>query len=180
MGTGIPKGVFYQTGMTNDHPDLTTKRKLPRLPVLTVPALIALTVVTGIVFTIGWFWFGWQDISQNRLILRSLPVPPGTERTNVSSYGYDTDDSMLTPPSSWNTLAEYKFSDYKREDLEDYYISRLSGEWQHCSREFSEGVWFEKGNVLIGLDTEGAASANGPGSFEIHISQSYPSKKCSR
>ena len=148
--------------------------KAARYPWWSLPAIIALTALLAVVFNAGWFWLGWQDIAQNRLILRSLPVPPGAERTNVSSYGYGNDDSLLTPPSSWNTLAEYKFPDYNREDLEEFYISRLSSEWQHCNREISEGVWFEKDNVLTALDTEEAPYTNGPGSFEIHISQSYP------
>ena len=142
--------------------------------------LIALTVTVAVVFTVGWFWFGWQDISQNRLILRSLPVPPGAERTDVSSNGYSKDDSFITPPGSWGTLAEYDFDDYDQEYLAEFYISRLSDDWQHCMRDISPGVWLVKDNVLIGVDTSSAPSVKGPGSFEIYVDQHYVRNPCDR
>ena len=166
--------------MTDDNPSLIRKGKHLKPTVPTTLALIALTVIVTIVFTLGWFWFGWQDIAQNRLILRSLPVPPGVERTNVSSSGYSNDDSFITPPGSWSTLAEYHFDDYDREYLSEFYISGLSDEWQHCVRDLVPGVWLVKDNVLVGVDTSNAPTLKGPGSFEIHVDQRHVRNPCDR
>ncbi len=106
--------------------------------------------------------------------------PAGTERTNVSSSGYSKDDSFITPPGSWGTLAEYDFDDYDQEYLAEFYISRLSDEWQHCMRDLAPGVWFVRENVLVGVDTANAPSVKGPGSFEIHIAQHYVRNPCDR
>ena len=100
QGTTGPKEVSEEEGMTDHDSGTTRKGKPPRTATL---VLLALTTMVAIVFTVGWFWFGWQDIAQNRLILRSLPVPPGAERNNVDSYGYSRDDSFITPPGSWST-----------------------------------------------------------------------------
>ena len=161
--------------MTDDNSRLTRKGKYPRP---TVPIILALTVIVAIAYTVGWFWFGWQDIAQNRLILRSLPVPPGAERTNVSSYGYSKDHSFITPQEIWGTLAEYYFEVYDQEYLAEFYSSRLSKEWQYCMRELGPGVWLVKDNVLVGVDTSNAPSVKGPGSFDIHVDQHYVRNPC--
>ena len=161
-----------------DHDSGTTRKRNPPRPATL--ALLALTTMVAIVFTVGWFWFGWQDIAQNRLILRSRPVPPGAERTNVDSYGYSRDDSFITPPGSWSTLAEYYFDDYDQEFLAEFYISRLSGEWQHCVRDLVPGLWLVKDDVLVGVDTSNSPLVKGPGSFEIHVDRHYVRNPCDR
>lgn len=179
-GTASLKEVSEEAGMTNKNPGTTRIPKYFRPTVPVILALTGLTVIVAITFMVGWFWFGWQDIAQNRLILRSLPIPPGAERTNVSSYGDSEDDSILTPPGNWNTLAEYDFDDYDREYLAEFYISAISGEWQHCVRELVPGVWFVRDNVLVGVSTSNAPSVKGPGSFEIHVDQDYVRNPCDR
>ena len=161
--------------MPADNSGLTRKGKFPPP---TAPIILALAVIVAIAFTVGWFWFGWQDIAQERLILRSIPVPPDADRTNVSSYGYSTDDGFITPPESWGTSAEYYFEDYDREYLAEFYTSRLSEEWQHCIRDLVPGVWLVKDDVLVGVDTSNTPPVKGPGSFAIHVDQHFVRNPC--
>ena len=141
-------------------------------------AAFTLAILVALVSTVGWIWLGWRDIAENRLILSSLPIPPGAERTHIDSYGYSRDDSMITPPESWGTLAEFEFRDYTREYLADFYISRLSPEWEHCMRTFAEGVWFVRGDSVVGIDTSNAPSRKGAGSFEIHVQHAEARNPC--
>ena len=131
--------------MTNCAPETTRKGKYARS---TLPIIVATVVLVVLASTAGWFWLGWPDIVQNRRILSSLPMPPDTERTYIGSNGYSKDDSVITPPERWGTLAEFEFQNHTREStfhgchrnenthtrqgrveyLAEFYISRMSPE----------------------------------------------------
>ena len=150
------------------------------LGIFTLYRVFALAFLVSVVSTVGWVWCGWGYVAENRLLLNSLPVPPGAERTHVSSYGYSSDDSMITPSERWGTRAEFEFRDYTREDLHEFYISRLSTEWEYCRKTSFEGVWFVRGDAKVGLDTSNAQSGEGTGSFDIHVEHDYARNPCDK
>ena len=136
---------------------------------LKVPILVAL-VGLGILTAVGLVWFGWWDIAQNRRILASLPLPPEAERTYIGSQGYSGDDSIISPPEYWSTRARFEIPGYSREYLVDFYISRLSAEWDYCMKRVGHGMRFVKDGYKVSLSTSGASSPTRGGSFDIHIS----------
>ena len=140
---------------------------------VTLTLLILLLIVT-IVATIGWIWLGWVDIAKNRRILNSLPVPPGVERIYVGSNGTTRDEVMITPPETWSTLATFKFHNYTQEYLHDFYISRLSPEWEYCTQDIPHGqhgiaVRFSRNGSLVALDTSKVPSSQGPSYYDIFV-----------
>ena len=163
--------------MTNGAPETTRKGKYSSL---TLPIIVATVVLVVLASTAGWFWLGWPDIVQNRRILSSLPMPPDTQRTYIGSNGYSKDDSVITPPERWSTLAEFEFQNHTREYLAEFYISRMSPEWEHCTRDISDGVWFVRGDSVVGLDTQSAPSTQGTGSFEIHVVHNDSQDPCGK
>ena len=164
-------GDSTSSGMTNPKPRFNFK----------VPfRVLALAFFAALVSLVGWVWCGWGHVGENRLLLHSLPVPPHAERTGVGSHGYSTDDSMVTPPESWGTLAQFEFRDYTPEYLADFYISRLSPEWEFCTRGLVGGVWFLRGSSVVGLDTSNAPSGKGAGSFEIYVDHDYARNPCDK
>lgn len=140
-------------------------------PNWTIPVIIVIAILSAIIATVGCTWLGWDDIAKNRRTIAALPVPPSTERTSLSSYGYSNDDSWISPPHGWGTLAEFEYQDHTRAYLHDYYVSQLSAEWKHCTRELVPGFHFTKGDYLVSLDTSNAPPRTGAGSFEIHVSR---------
>lgn len=163
--------------MTNGAPGTTGKGKYARL---TLPITVATVVLVILVSTAGSFWLGWPDIVQNRRILSSLPIPPDTEQTSIDSNGYSKDDTVITPPERWGTLAEFEFQNHTREYLAEFYISRMSPEWEHCTRDIISGIYFVRGDAVVGLDTESAPSTQGPGSFEIHVVHNDSRNPCDK
>ena len=151
--------------MTSSRPRFIRKETYAKAktPIIVAVALITLVAVAGFV------WFGWWDIAQNRRILASLPLPPGAERTYIGSNGYSGDDSIISPPEYWSTRARFEIPGYSREYLADFYISRLSAEWEYCMRYVVLGWLFVKDDYTVSLSTRGASSPTGGGSFEIHI-----------
>ena len=152
----------------------------PRFNLGLLYRVMALVFLVSVVSTVGWVWCGWGYVAENRLLLNSLPVPPGAERTHVGSNGYSRDDSMITPPERWGTRAEFEFRDYTREDLHEFYISRLSMEWEYCLRTGVEGVRFVRGDTLVSLDTSNALSGEGTGSFAIYVAHGYARNPCDK
>ena len=143
---------------------------------MTLLILVPIVVIAAIVATIGWIWLGWVDIAKNRRILNSLPVPPGVERIYVGSNGTTKDEVMITPPETWGTLATFKFHNYTQEYLNDFYISRLSPEWEYCIRDIRQGehgVLFVRDASLVALDTSRAPSSQGPGSYDIYVQHDH-------
>ena len=162
--------------MTSSRPRFIRKGTYARAktPIIVAVALIALVAVVGFV------WFGWWDIAQNRRILASLPLPPGAERTQIDSSGYSGDDSFVTPPEDWSTRATFDIPGYSREYLADFYISRLSAEWDYCMRYVALGWLFVKDDYTVSLGTMGASSPRRAGSFSIHISTNEGRNPCNR
>ena len=151
--------------MTSSRPRLIRKETYARakIPIIVAVALIALLAI------IGFAWFGWWDIAQNRRILNSMPLPPGAERIEIASHPVARNDLIYSPPRYWSTAARFAIPGYSREYLLDFYISRLSPEWEYCIRVFTPGVRFAKDNYTVSLSTEGASSPTAGGSFRFHI-----------
>ena len=94
---------------------------------------LPLVAIGSLVFLVGWFWFGWGHITANSDLLGSLPIPPGAEQIRVDSHPYESDELPITPPDGWGTRATYSApSDATREEIVDFYISRLSPTWKSC------------------------------------------------
>ena len=160
--------------MTSSRPRLIRRETYTRAktPIIVALAIIALVTIVGLI------WFGWWDIAQNRRILASLPLPPGAERIEIDSHPVAWKDNFLAPPRSWSTAATFAIPGHSREYLLDFYVSRLSPEWDHCIRVFTPGVFFTRDNYTVSLSTEGASSPTRDGSFSIHISQDGGNLPC--
>ena len=143
-----------------------------KTPIIVAVALVALAAIVGFV------WPGWWDIAQNRRILSSLPLPPGAERIEIGSDGYSRDESIISPPENWGTAATFAIPGYSREYLLDFYISRLSPEWEYCIRVFTLGVHFTRDDYTVSLSTEGASSPTRGGSFRIFIAPDGGRARC--
>ena len=152
--------------MTSSRPRFIRRETYARAktPIIVAVVMIALAAVVGFV------WFGWWDIAQNRRILSTLPLPPGAERIEIDSHPVARNDLIYSPPRSWSTAATFAIPGHSREYLLDFYVSRLSPEWDHCIRVFTPGVFFTRDNYTVSLSTEGASSPTRDGSFRIHIS----------
>ena len=145
-----------------------------------VAALVATAILVALVSTVGLLWLGWWQIAENRRVISSLSVPPGVERAYIVSHGNSEDEFIITPPESWSTRARFTFQDYSKDDLANFYIERLSTEWEYCMRDVSSGVWFTRDNYTVGLATDGAPRTKGSGSFDIHVAQDRPRNRCDR
>ena len=86
-----------------------------------MPIIAALVGLTILVPAVGFIWFGWWDIPQNRKVLDSLPLPPGAELIDVDSEPNYTADTLVYP-DSWSTLATYRIPDHTPEYLTEFYI----------------------------------------------------------
>ena len=160
-------------------PRFTKKETYPRLRTPIIMALAWIGILATLVATVGFVWFGWWDIAQNRRILNSLPLPPGAERTEIGSNPVARKDLILTPPRYWSTAATFAIPGYSREYLLDFYISRLSPEWEYCIRVFTPGVLFVRDDYTLSLSTEGASSPKRAGSFRIHAAPDGGRARCS-
>ena len=162
------RGISAEYGIT----ELKQKFMMTRRKVALT--LLILLLIVAIVATIGWIWLGWVDIAKNRRILNSLPVPPGVERIYVGSNGNTRDEVMITPPERWSTRATFKFHNYTQEYLQDFYISRLSPEWEYCTQDIPQGqrgsaVRFSRNGSLVALDTSRPPSSQGPNYYGIFV-----------
>ena len=113
--------------MTDAKPRFTRK--------LTLSILAAIVVLTAIVSLVGWVWFGWWEIAQNRRVLNSLPVLPNAQLINIDSDGYGRADLLLAqlfPPDGWITRAQFSLNGYSRNEVKEFYISHLSPAWELC------------------------------------------------
>lgn len=153
---------------------------------------LAFAICIALVFTVGWFWFGWSYVAENRRLMSSLPVPPGAERTRMGSHSYAGDEMPLTPPDGWGTLATFRVSGHTRQTIADFYISRMSPDWEYCLRinsffepatgrswEEMGGVHFVRSIAIVGVDTANV-SAKGSGSFDIYVDHDSDRNPCDR
>ena len=63
----------------------------------------------------------------------SLPIPSEAEQIRVDSHAYASDELPITASDGWSTLATYSAPpDATREQIVDFYISRLSPDWKSC------------------------------------------------
>ena len=128
--------------------------------------VVPLAVLLALIPTVGWFWFGWGYIAENRGILASLPAPPGVQRIYIGSHPYTGDESPITPPDGWGTLATYQARHLSRAEIVDFYVSNLSPEWRYCidtistfnsqtneSSEMIGNAFFLKGSALVSVDS---------------------------
>ena len=134
------------------------------------------------VVTVGWVWFGWGYIAQNRWLLKSVLVPVGAERIYVrSGGGYGPDGMVVTPPEGWGTRVRYRVTGYTRQAIVDFYVSEMPGDWDHCLRLYPDygenpgdrlvvllGVHFVRGDSMVSIDTS-SISGLGSGWFDIYV-----------
>ena len=143
-----------------------------------------------LIFAVGWIWFGWGYIADNRAILDSLPVPPGVERISVGSGSYSEDELALTPPDGWGTHATYQAPpEASREEVIGFYLSKLSPEWRSCvedhpvtsllTGEETGAVWksvcFTRGSSLINLN---ANVMEGRHKYVIYVDHDKGDERC--
>ena len=181
-----------------------------------VKVSLALASLVALTLTVGWFWFGWGYVAKNRQLMDSLPVPPDANRIGIGSHSYADDESPLAPPDGWGTratfrvspssphplltdpepyalspIAPFRFSSLSRQPIADFYISRLSPDWQYCVKvvttfdsissskildydppmtEWKEiaGVRFVRGDAIVSVDTSNIGP-DGSGSFDIYV-----------
>ena len=146
-----------------------------------VPIIVALVIwptLIALVPTVGFVWFGWWDIAQNRKILDSLPLPPGAEL-----YYLDSDPNYrvntLIVPHSWSTLAKYRVQSQTPEDLTEFYISRLRSKWDYCERRSPPGARFIARDFVVSLDASGVAThPTDAGAFEILVEYDVRGNPC--
>ena len=152
---------------------------------------LALVVVVALVVAVGWVWMGWGYIAQNRWLLKSVPIPPGAERVYVrSGGGYGPDDSVLTPPEGWGTRARFLVSGYTRQEIVDFYISRMALDWEYCLRLYPDhgedpgsrlvellGVRFVRGDSIVSIDTS-SLSTRDQSRFDIYVDHDSDRNAC--
>ena len=143
-----------------------------------VPIIVALVVLAALVPTVGFIWFGWWDIAQNRKVLNSLPLPPEAELYYLDSDPVYTAKTLIYP-HSWSTLAKYRVSGHTPEELTEFYISRLRSSWDYCERRSVPGARFIARGYVVSVDASGAAvHSAGTGSFEILVEYAIGRDPC--
>lgn len=149
-----------------------------RFKVPIIVALVILVTLAILVPTVGFVWFGWRDIAQNRKVLDSLPLPPGAELYYLDSDPNYTVDSLIIP-HSWSTLTKYHVQGQTPEDLTEFYISRLWSKWDYCERRSPPGARFIARNFVVSIDVSGvAAHPTDSGSFEILVEYDVRGNPC--
>ena len=185
----------------------------------------AFVLLVALTLTVGWFWFGWGYVAKNRLLMNSLPVPPNAKRVDISSNPISSDDSPLTPPDGWGTrarfrisarsphpplpdpkpyalspVAPFRFSSLSRQPVADFYISRLSPDWQYCVNVITafdslsstklldtdppikrwqeiSGVRFGRSDAYVSINTDNIGP-DGSGSFDIYVNHKDGRSAC--
>ena len=146
---------------------------------VSIGLLAALALLTS---AVGWIWLGWGYIADNKEVLDSLPAPPGVHRFWVGSHPYSADESFLTPPDGWGTRATYQAPpEASREEIVDFYLSKLSPNWQSCVDEISVfelatgrstqmmgNALFVRESSLVSIDTLGMTGGNRH-TFDIYV-----------
>ena len=143
---------------------------------------LPLVAIGSLVFLVGWFWFGWGHITANSDLLESLPIPPGAEQIRVGSNGYTSDESPITPPDGWSTRATYSAPpDATREEIVDFYISRLSPTWNSCIdtdsivavsgevRREMGNARFSRDKAYVSVDTRNMNAPSKSQTFDIYV-----------
>ena len=157
------------------------RQRLPRKETYTrrkVPIIAALVGLTILVPAVGFIWFGWWDIPQNRKVLDSLPLPPGAELIDIDSepnYRINT----LIYPHSWSTLAKYQIPSHTPEYLTEFYISELRSKWNYCRTPWVPGARFIARGYVVSIDASGAAdNTRSTRSFDILVEYSRRGNPC--
>ncbi len=149
---------------------------------------LLILAIGSLVFLVGWFWFGWGYVAANRDLLRSLPVPRDAELLEVESHAYRIGESLMLPPDGWGTRATYSApSDAAREEIVDFYVSRLSNAWESCietdsivemvsgeTRTEMGNAWFSSGKAYVSVDTKNTAAASGSKTFDVYVDHDSP------
>ena len=143
---------------------------------------LPLVAVGLLVLLVGWFWFGWGHKAANNDLLDSLPVPPGAQRIEVHPHAYEFDESLITPPDGWAILAKYSAPpSASREDVVDFYISRLSPTWEFCidadfiivangeEITYMGNVQFGRQNAFVSVDTKNMNVASRAKTFDVYV-----------
>ncbi len=143
---------------------------------------LPMVAIGSLVFLIGWFWFGWGHITANSNLLESLPIPPGAEQIWVGSNGYTSDESPITPPDGWSILATYSAPPgATREEIVDFYISRLSPTWKSCidtdsivavsgeKRTEMGNARFSREKAYVSVDTRNMNAPSKSQTFDIFV-----------
>ena len=140
---------------------------------------LLLVAIGPLVFLVGWFWFGWGHITANSDLLESLPIPPGAEQIRVDSHPYEFDELPITPPDGWGTRATYSAPpDATKEEIVDFYISRLSPDWESCIDSYTiasasgevrrkmGNARFSRGQAYVNVDT---GNVNAVQTFDVYV-----------
>ncbi len=149
--------------------------------------LLALSLLT---VAVGWFWFGWGYIANNKEMLDSLPAPPGVQRTSVVSSSYSSAELVFIPPDGWGTRATHRAPpEVSEEDVVDFYISNLSSQWRYCKNYITTidlltrergvvmaGLFFTKGSARVSVDILNMKQP--PHSFDIGVKYNADSDPC--
>ena len=155
-------------------------------------ALLAavLAALLTLIPSVGWVWFGWGYIADNKGILASLPAPPGVQRIYIGSHPYTGDESPITPPDGWGTLATYQAPHLSRDEIVDFYVANLSPGWRYCidtistfdpqtneSGEMMGNAIFLKGSALVSVDSLNLLYG-GRGTFDIFVDHNRDFEPC--
>ena len=150
---------------------------------LTISILAAIVVLTSIVSVVGWVWFGWWEIAQNRRVLNSLPSLPNARLINIDSQGYGRADLLLAqlfPPDGWITRADFSLNGYSRNEVKEFYASHLSPAWELCSgRDYYP--WrseFVSGHTRVVLSNQTALHDSEIETFTVLVRRSSRSDSC--
>ncbi len=140
---------------------------------------LPLVAIGSLVFLVGWFWFGWGYITANSDLLESLPIPHGAVQIRVDSHRYESDELPITPPDGWGTRATYSAPpDATKEEIVDFYISRLSPDWESCIDSYSiasasgevrremGNARFSRGQAYVSVDT---GNVNAVQTFDVYV-----------
>ena len=140
--------------------------------------VIAVGIVTTLVAIVGFVWLGWWDIGPKPAGPEHPASPPGTERVEIDSHPVARDDLLYSPPRFWSTAATFEIPGYSREYLLDFYVSRLSPEWEYCIREFTPGVPFRKERLHAFVEYRRRVIAERRRLVRIHIAPDGRSLQC--
>ena len=154
-------------------------------------AAISIVAAAVMTFIIGLLWFGWGYVADNKQLLNSLSVPPGAQRVSVSSSAYSPDDSVLTPPDGWVTLATYEDSaEASKEEILSFYLSKFSPAWASCVHFYDTGLLyigeahvvvtgasFTKGQALVHINIDNMRMKNN-NTFIVSVDHKNSSNPC--
>ena len=128
-----------------------------------------------------------EYVAANEALIQSLPVFPGAEEVERDSAPYYVNESG--PASGYGTRVVYRVErDVTDQEVIDFYISELKGEWDHCTQEipivpieptgavatatplgFARSVNFVRENASVSVNADGLSADSGSGAYEVGV-----------